>query len=292
MAPGRVPAFPVAGECSGLEAAPARQDGAPGSGLRAPGSGLQAPGSKLPAPGSKLRAPGSRRRTSRRGLTVTEVAVVLVIAIVLIGVMMPTLSNIFMLEQRQAAKDLALLYEQLHDEAVMRNVTFRVAYDLRSNTYEVQVGEPGALIFDNPRAREEFEEDLNRRLALMSEEEKAEFQSKRKPFESLGARFKTKFELPRNTVIGGVYTPQYGDMVKREDVMDDEDAEGKVFSYIFPNGQAEHAVIWIVDQYDDEDGFTVEIEPLSGSVHLHRELIDWEDSYDFVPNEGPDLPKL
>ncbi|MEZ4322765.1 MAG: hypothetical protein R3F61_35180 [Myxococcota bacterium] len=225
-------------------------------------------------------------------MTVTEVAVVILIGLILVGVLAPAVSNILMLEQRQAAKDLALLYEQLHDEAVMRNVTFRIAYNLRAGTYEVQVGEPGALIFDNPRAREEFEEDLDRRTRLMSEEEKAEFAQKRKPFESLGARFKTQFDLPSSTAFGGVYTPQYGEMIKPGDLDEDDEGTGIVYSYIFPNGQAEHAVVWLVDSEDDEDGFTVEIEPLSGSVHLSSELVDWRDSYDFVPQQGPDLPSL
>ena len=56
------------------------------------------------------------------------------------------------------------------------------------------------------------------------------------------------------------------------------------------SGQAEHAVIWIHSEGDDSDGYTIEVEPLSGAVKLHNELIDWEDSYDFVPDEAPDLP--
>jgi prepilin-type N-terminal cleavage/methylation domain-containing protein len=235
-----------------------------------------------------LRRIEARRR--RRGMTVTEMMVVLVIGLVLVAVLTPTISNIFMLEQRQAAKDLALLYEQLHDEAVMRNVTFRVAYNLRNNTYEVQVSEAGALIFDNARSREDFEEEQRRRLNLMSDEEKAEFMKNRKTFSTLEARFKSQFELPRDTVIGGVYTPQYEDMMHLDDF--DEDEEPIVYSYIFPNGQAEHAVVHLVDAYDDEDGFTIEIEPLSGNVHLSGELLDWDDRYDFVPDEAPNVPNL
>lgn len=225
---------------------------------------------------------------SRKGLTLTEVMVVLAILLLLVGIMVPSAESFFMLDQRKAGKELALLYEQLHDEAVMRNVTFRVAYNLRQDTYEVQVAESGALIFDNPRAREEFEETLNRKTNLMSDEEKAEFQKKRKNFQTLSTRFKTKFEMPSSARIGGVYTPQYEEMQTLDDL--DEDSDGIIYSYIFPNGQAEHAVVWIVDANDPEDGFTIEIEPLSGSVHLHGELIDWDDSYDWVPSEAPSLP--
>lgn len=223
-------------------------------------------------------------------MTVTEIAVVLVIALILVGLLAPSLASFFQLEQRQAAKDMALLYGQLHDEAVMRNVTFRIAYDLRGGTYEVQVGEAGVLVFDDPDARERFEEDEARRTEGMDEKELAEHAEKRKPFETLGARYKTKFELPNGTSFGGVYTPQYGKMVGPTDL--DEADSGILYSYVFANGRSEHTVVQLVETGDPTEGFTIEIEPLSGTVHLHGELVEWEDSRDFVPSEGPDLSAL
>lgn len=219
-----------------------------------------------------------------------EVMVVLAIAIVLMGVLIPSLASFFMLDQRQAAKDLTTLYQQLHDEAVMRNVTFRVAYNLRENTYAVQVGDPRALIHTNADEREEFEALIKRRMDQMSEEERREFLAKRKVFSQLDARFKSNFTLPSGTVFGGVYTPQYEEMVKPSDL--DEDDDGIVYSYIFANGQSERAIILLVTEGDEEDGFTIEVEPLSGAVRLHGEVIDWKDTQDFVPSEGPNLQSI
>lgn len=232
----------------------------------------------------------ARRRGSRSGMSLMEVMVVLVIMLLLVGVLVPSLASMFMLNQRQAARQLTILYEQLHDEAVMRNVTFRVAYNLRSNTYEVQVSEGQTLIHTNREDREEFEELIRRRMDLMNEEEKASFLGRRKEFSKLEARFASNFELPSGTVFGGVYTPQYDEMVTVDD-LDDED-DGIVYSYIFANGQAEHAVITLVTEGDDEDGFTIEVEPLSGAVRMHGEVIDWRDSFDFVPDDGPDLQDI
>lgn len=227
-------------------------------------------------------------RRHRRGMTLTEVMVVIVIGLILMGVLAPSMMSFLLLDQHASAKELAMLYEQLHDEAVMRNVTFRIEYDLQSGHYQVQVAESGALIFDNPRSREEFEENEARRTRYMKEDELAAFNRKRANFAKLEARFKTDFELPSGTVFGGVYTPQYEEMVKRDRRGADENS--KVYSYIFPNGQAEHTVVWIHSEGDDSDGYTIEVEPLSGAVKLHGRLIDWEDSYDFVPDEAPDLP--
>lgn len=217
-----------------------------------------------------------------------EIAVVLVIAIALVALLAPSVASFFQLEQRRAAKELALLYGQLHDEAVMRNVTFRVAYDLRGRTYQVEVGEAGALIFDDPDARERYEDNELQRTSRMTEEELAEYQTKKKPFETLGARYRTRFELPRGTSFGGVYTPQYGRMVGPDDFGRDD--SGVVFSYVFANGQAEHTVIWLVSDSDPSDGFSIEIEPLSGSVRLSSELVDWRNSHRYVPSDGPTLP--
>lgn len=219
-----------------------------------------------------------------------EVMVVLVIAIVLIGVLVPSLTAFFMLDQRKAAKELTLLYAQLHDEAAMRNVTFRVAFNLRSNTYQVEVSDTQALIHTTSDEREEYEDYVERRLDVMTDEERAEFTRQSNAFSSLEARFKSKFELPAGTVFGGVYTPQYGEMVMRDEL--DEDDEGIVYSYVFANGQSEHAVILLVSEDDVEDGFTIEVEPLSGAVRMHGEIIDWEDSFSFVPDEAPDLPGI
>ena len=61
------------------------------------------------------------------------------------------------------------------------------------------------------------------------------------------------------------------------------------YTYIFPNGFAEPTFVRIVDEDDDEDGFTLEVEPLSGRVLLHEEEVELEDKMDWLPEEGPEL---
>ena len=89
-----------------------------------------------------------RRRRKRRGMSLLEVMVSLVIAIGVLAVAIPTIGTIFSLDQHRAAKDLALLYQQLHDEAIMRNVTFRVGFNLSDSSYTVEAGDPNTLIFE------------------------------------------------------------------------------------------------------------------------------------------------
>ena len=239
------------------------------------------------------------RRSARRGMSLLEVMVVIVIMLGMALVAVPVIGSLFSLQQRKAAKDMVLMYQRLHDEAILRNVSFRIGFDLEANSYSIDTGEPGALIFDNPEDRESWEEMRDARFALMTDEEVAKHKEARRPFEKLSEGLSETHKLPAGVRIGGIYTPQYPEMMRPEayggDLLKAYDAEGqeiagKVFSYVFPNGMAEHTVIWVVDEDNPKDGYTIEIEPLSGKIQLHGELVDWEDSYDFVPEEGPELP--
>ena len=93
-----------------------------------------------------------------------------------------------------------------------------------------------------------------------------------------------------------MYTPQYEDLV--EPSVDPEDTDSVdpeeavvVYSYMFASGFAEPTVVHIVERDDPESGYTVVVEPLTGRVHLHGEVLDHEDFFDDFPEEGPELPQ-
>jgi prepilin-type N-terminal cleavage/methylation domain-containing protein len=232
----------------------------------------------------------TEERRSERGMTLIEVLVVLAILLGLAVIIVPTLSSYLQLEQRRVAKELALSYEFLHDEAVLRNVTFRISYHLDEGFYQIEVGRPETLIFDNPEAREAYEEELDDRLKLLTEREIAEGEGKddeATPFEQLELQFNTRVQMPRGTAIAAVYTPQYGELVGPSG---DAESPAVVQSYIFANGFAEHTIIHLVDQGDPEEGYTIEVEPLSGRVHLRGELTGVDEMFSFVPEVPPELP--
>ncbi len=225
-------------------------------------------------------------------MSLLEVMVVIAILLVLVAVMVPATNSLFQLEQRKAARDLALTYERLHDEAVMRNLTFRIVYYLNEGKYVVETGKPGGLIASGADERQRYEEELERKLRSMTEDERREWARKNEqPFEMLNKEGKMERILPGGVRFGGVYTPQYDEMVEPDGKERKEDESPQVaYSYIMSTGFAEHTVVWLADAADPEDGWTIEVEPLSGAVRLHGELIDWRDSFDFVPEEGPSLP--
>ncbi len=224
-------------------------------------------------------------------MTLLEVVVVIAIALGLLAVMAPTIGALLQLEQRRAARELALVYQQLHDEAVLRNVTFRVAHHVDGNYYEIQVGDPDTLIFDDPQARADHEEDIRSKLRRMDPEEAERARREEDRFEAMALRFQQRFELPRGTRYGQVWTPQYDRPI--EPSGDEEDPEDPLvaYSYLFRNGFAEPTVIQLVEVRNPDRGFTVVVEPLSGRVHLHPTLVEHRDLFLDGPTSGPRLPR-
>ncbi len=240
------------------------------------------------------------RRAARAGLTLVEVLVAIAIVSLIVAVSVPSLNAIFDVQMTGAAKELALSYRYLRDEATLRNATFRVSYYLDQNGYRIEVGDPNALIFESAEAREKFEDDLEGELKRYTERqieegEANEVLEKKGRFDGLSDQaLDTQVQMPTGTRIAWVWTPQYDDPVEpSEDPPEDEDDPGVIaYSHIFNNGFVEHTLIRIEDEDDPEEGFTIEIEPLSGRVHLHNELKEPRDIVAWVPEEGPEIPSL
>lgn len=236
---------------------------------------------------------GGAATRGRRGLTLMEVLVAIAIMLLLTAALMPSLNAVFMLEQRAAARRMALAFEKMHDEAVLRNRTYRFWFDLDANTWGIEGGDAQFLIFDDPEARERWEENLGDKLDDMDEQEKREFLKERE-FSAVEGEY-AKITMPRGARIHSVYTPQYEDPVtldsrRRTPVRTGDEKEPlRAFSHLFSNGFAEYTVIQIVETDDEDSGFTITVDPLSGKVVLHSDLIDHHDAFRFLPDEGPRL---
>lgn len=237
------------------------------------------------------------RRQLRRGVTLIEIVVVMAIMGVMMAVAVPSVRGILDLEQAGAAEELALTYKYLRDEAALRHVSFRIAYNLDTRSYKIEVGDPNTLIFTDPDEREEFEEEIQDQIDRFTDREIEEgaandLEDKKGRFEGLSdPALDSEVTLPTGSYFSWVYTPQYGDepVIAPTEGSEDPDEQLIVYSYIFPSGSVEHTLIRIADVDDDDDGFTIEVEPVSGEVRIDREIRSPEDSMSWIPDEGPEL---
>ena len=247
----------------------------------------------------------ARTGRSRAGLTLVEILVVIGVLGLILAVTVPTMAGVFDLQRRAAAKELAQTYQVLVDEAALRNVTFRVAYDLDANSWKVEVGDPNTLVFGSPEEREAYEQDLHDKMSRYTERELEEGRVDDEllddptngQFEGLqDSALVTEKSLPSSTRIAFVYTPQYGpDGARSElepgDELPEEDEDRTIaYTYVFPDGSAEHTVVRLEDAEDPEDGYTIEVEPLTGKVNLSLDVLEPGQSLAWLPVEGPVIP--
>lgn len=249
-------------------------------------------------PARRIRA--LARREARRGrplesgMSLLEIMVVLAIMAVVLGIGLPSLSAIFDLQQRGAARELGMTYSFLVNEAAMRNVTFRIAYHLDENYYQIEVGDPNTLVFSDPETRARYEQERADRMKYVSrrqEEAATEDADALERFEGLVAPgFESRVELPTGSAFAFVYTPQYdGPQTPSAEPPEKAEDAKVVYSYVFANGIAEHTVVRVVDARDPEDGYTVEVEPVSGKVSVESELRDIGESMSWLPEEAPTI---
>ncbi len=241
-------------------------------------------------------AMGARRSAgARRGMTLVEILVVLAVLALVLGIAVPSLYAVLGVQQAGAARQLATTLLYLRDEAGLRNVTFRLVFDLDAGTYKVEVGDPETRIFASPEEREAFEEELARQVKRFTKREleegaAAELEERAGRFEGLqDPALEGEVSLPGGSVFAFVWTPQYEEPVRPHDEPPDEDEpHATALLYIFPDGSTEQALIRIADADDPEEGFTLQVEPLTGRVQVLDELVEPDD----LDDERPEPPEL
>ncbi len=236
-------------------------------------------------------------RGTRAGMSLLEIMVVIAIMGAAMAISIPSLNAVFDVEQRSAARQLASTYSLLISEATLRNVSFRIAYNLDRRSYKIEVGDPNTLVFGSPESRLAWEEEQEDKLKMFTKREIKEgkaddmLDSTDSKFAGLTAPgFDADVELPTNCAFAWAYTPQYGEPIApSEKEPEDPSEEHIVYSYIFANGTAEYTVIRIVDMNAPDDGYTIEVEPLSGKVTIDENVTEIGASMSWMPDEAPSI---
>jgi type II secretion system protein H len=78
------------------------------------------------------------RRAGAAGFTLLEILLVVAIAALVVGVVVPQLTNLGGLELKQAARRLAGAARYAGDQAAVRKATHRIVFDLEARRYQVQ----------------------------------------------------------------------------------------------------------------------------------------------------------
>ena len=186
------------------------------------------------------------------GFTLIELLVVVAIIVLISMVAMPTVSSYFQLSLNSATREMATLIKEAYNSANITGNVHRMAYDLKENTYWVEMGPRDALL-DTKESTEK--ENRHKRLFSLGETKKDSGFSQEKTIS------RKKSSLPRGVIYEDVITQQ----------SKDPRTEGIVYTHFFPNTLTEQTLIHLKDQSDHHASLI--ITPLLGMSDLYDRYV-------------------
>lgn len=211
-----------------------------------------------------LRRGFRERAAGRRGFTLIEIGVVLLVVGLLFGLALPSLQSVAGVQRRSGVARLAANIRATRGTAAMTGKTCRIAFDMDARSYLVECAEGRVQVGleksrNNHRDEDEEEVDLER----MTEEEKVRHTLMKRatfaPSPTLASQ-----DLPEGLEFGAIWTSH----------QDDEYTKGQAFLYFFPSGLAERANIQLKD---GDDWYSLHVSPVAGRVRVYAEKRDLPD---------------
>jgi prepilin-type N-terminal cleavage/methylation domain-containing protein len=223
----------------------------------------------------------SSPRRRRAGLTLIEVVIAVAIAALLMGVTVMSVSAVTDASLRSTAVTLSGVMKQAYDRAIMQQRTQRVVLDMDKSIWWLEFStSPFALSKERVRGEEGETAGSNEKK---EEEERSTFDDEKTEVEALLEGGTANFTADAD-VDAGKPLPLPGD-IKFTRIWTGHQEEaftsGTAYLYFFKSGEAEAALVELSDEGGDI--ITLEVQPLSGRVKMHRksmpvpELPDLED---------------
>ncbi len=220
----------------------------------------------IPSTPTLTRSHGSEsRRMNAAGFTMIELLVVVAL-VGMIGLFaIPGISSVFKVSLNSATRDLATTIKESYNSAVMTKKVHRLVYDIKENTYWVEIG-PSGMLMETEETRER--DARVKRFASRKSLEEIEEEEKKRASAFILAKNVTRkpITLPRGVEFEDVSTEQTPDVI----------TEGKAYTHFFPHGMIEQTVIHLKDNSNHQA--TLVIEPLVGRTKLFQRFVSKEEA--------------
>jgi general secretion pathway protein H len=201
----------------------------------------------------------SRPTTSKKGMTLIEVMIVLVIIAGIMGVAVPTIGSSLKITIGSSARSLGGNLRKAYQASVMTGRVYRMVLDFDKNTFLVEEG-PVSFELDSMESREKQKE--KRKLSLKPEEESTSEMFRKA--EGLNNR-PVALDKIGSISFKEIYTEERETPIK----------SGQAAIHFFPHGVAEQAVIYLTDLSGHE--VTIKTEPVGGIAEVFDRRVPYEE---------------
>ena len=176
-----------------------------------------------------------------RGLTLIEIIVVMAIIAIFTVIALPRFQNKLSLHIKKQARMLSGTIRFLYTQAAIKNVTYRLHYDLKNQTYSVEKSSDAVRLTSTDESKTRWNEE-----------------------KKTGPKFTEDKELLKKPV-------QLQKRIKFKDIKTelskDPITEGDAYTHFFPSGYVEQTRIRLESEAGDV--YTIEVQPLTGLAKVY-----------------------
>lgn len=214
-----------------------------------------------------LRACKFKKIREKKGFTLLELMIVLVIIAGVAFILVPTIFSKSNRELRSEIRRFSLMSKEIRNQALLRRATFRLVFDVEPKTHYTRYWVDAAqdkILIDDPEERLKFIKDRQ----SFDEDEELAYQQKN-PF-----KLDKKFTSEKGKEFPGSLRVK---KIQLQGIKEDF-TEGEIAIHFFPEGLVELAVVQIESE-DEGLKWTLATSPLTGAIDVfegHLELKDIE----------------
>lgn len=192
-----------------------------------------------------------------RGFTLLELLVVVAIIAAIMVLSLRFLGNTLRIQLRKETSHLVGAIKFAYNEAAIRNIPYRLVFDLTEQEYWLEEGS-GAFLLSLSE-----DEDEKEKIKKKENEEEGEPPP---AFTLADEDVVKKISLDDSKVrFRDVYVAHQEGIIE----------EGIAYLYFFPNGMTELAVIHLADE-DFEMNYSIIVKPLTGKSRVEQGYVDYE----------------
>ena len=217
-----------------------------------------------------------------------EIMVVIFLMGIVMAIGLPSFNSLTHARLRSSSTRLAGAIRYLYNQAALKGLCMRMKFDLKKNSYQVEVSTNGSCLIDDKqdsahrakrREEDKKKKDKKKKEAAASGtsiggwggQKPISLEVKKAVFQKFNSKLLKSRGLPRGVTFHSIFVSHQKEPYSK--------TRGPRYAYIhcFPLGHCERAVIYLKDAR--QTIYSLEVKPLTGRVVVHPKRMELSDRF-------------